>query len=107
MVGCRDLCPGGAGRGSGMTAIAMQREPAARRGARITAVDLTVRHSNGAIGLDDVNLTIEPGQLTAVIGPSGAGKSTLLDALAGITPVPTEAVTFYGVGGSGEDAAVG
>jgi ABC-type multidrug transport system ATPase subunit len=81
--------------------------PAVARGARITAVDLTVRHSNGAIGLDDVNLTIEPGQLTAVIGPSGAGKSTLLAALAGITPIPTEGVTFYSVGGSGENAAVG
>src|SRR4051794_16436364 len=106
MVGCRDLCPGGAGRGSGMTAIAMQREPAARRGARIRAVDLTVRHSNGAIGLDGVNLTIEPGQLTAVIGPSGAGKSTLLAALAGIGPPPEGTVTFHGDGRAGHDNAI-
>src|SRR3954469_14927359 len=107
MVGCRDLCPGGAGRGSGMTAIAMQREPAARSGARIKAVDLTVRHSNGAIGLDGVNLTIEPGQLTAVIGPSGAGKSTLLAALAGIGPPPEGTVTFHGAGRDGQDNGIG
>jgi lipoprotein-releasing system ATP-binding protein len=28
--------------------------------------------------LKDINLTVEPGKLTALIGPSGAGKSTLL-----------------------------
>ena len=27
--------------------------------------------------LHDIDLTIEPGQLVAIVGPSGAGKSTL------------------------------
>ena len=31
--------------------------------------------------LKDINVTLEEGQITAVIGPSGAGKSTLLKAL--------------------------
>lgn len=33
--------------------------------------------------LEDIQLAIHPGQLTAVLGPNGAGKSTLLRLLAG------------------------
>ncbi len=39
------------------------------------------------IALSDVNLTIERGQLTAIMGPSGSGKSTLMHCLAALDEV--------------------
>ncbi|BAJ75342.1 ABC-type Mn/Zn transport systems, ATPase component [Microbacterium testaceum StLB037] len=37
----------------------------------------------GTRAVDDVDLDIAPGVLTAIVGPNGAGKSTLLEVLAG------------------------
>lgn len=34
--------------------------------------------------LDDVNLTVETGQIISIVGPSGCGKSTLLRLIAGV-----------------------
>ncbi len=34
--------------------------------------------------LDDINVTLHPGELTCLIGPNGAGKSTLMRTLAGM-----------------------
>lgn len=36
------------------------------------------RHGNRTI-LDDINLTIRPGEMIGVVGPTGAGKSTLIN----------------------------
>lgn len=47
---------------------------------RLTA--LTKRFGSHA-ALDDVNITVRSGSLTAILGPSGSGKSTLLMAIAG------------------------
>ena len=46
--------------------------------------------------LDDVNLTLKPGQITGLLGPNGAGKSTLMKIMACFIPPTTGSVAVYG-----------
>jgi sulfate transport system ATP-binding protein len=46
--------------------------------------------------LDDVNLRVDDGALTALLGPSGSGKSTLLRVIAGLEQPDAGSVTIGG-----------
>lgn len=49
------------------------------------------------VALDDVDLAIPTGQLTALLGPSGGGKTTLLRIIAGLESADTGSVEIEGV----------
>jgi ATP-binding cassette subfamily B protein len=58
--------------------------------------EATLRHPNGARGLDGLDLELRRGARIALVGTSGAGKSSLLRALAGIYPADRMRIVIDG-----------
>jgi putative ABC transport system ATP-binding protein len=58
---------------------------------------LSKRYGDGPPALDDLTLTVQPGEAVAVLGPSGSGKSTLLNLIAGLDRPSDGTVTVDGV----------
>ena len=50
---------------------------------RVRKLVVKIDHS---VILNDISLSIQPGETIALLGPNGAGKSTLIKAIAGILP---------------------
>jgi len=57
--------------------------PAADATAAVCIRGLEVVYSNGAHALNGIDLTVQPGDITAIVGRNGAGKSTLLRSMTG------------------------
>jgi ATP-binding cassette subfamily B protein len=51
---------------------------------RLELKDFAAVHEDGTVAVQDLDLSVERGQLVLVVGPVGSGKSSLLRALAGI-----------------------
>lgn len=70
-----DLCAGTAPTPSRPEQVPLQ---------RLTLRGFTAVHEDGTIGVEDVDLDVEAGELVLLLGQIGAGKSSLLRALAGL-----------------------
>jgi ABC-2 type transport system ATP-binding protein len=54
-------------------------------------------HGTPVVAVDDVDLTIHPGEIVAFLGPNGAGKTTTVDMLLGLTSPDAGTVEVYGL----------
>ena len=66
------------------------------RGVRIDVYGLRKVIRGGRSLLQDISLSILPGEFVAIVGGSGAGKSTLMDAMSGVRPATAGAVLYNG-----------
>ncbi len=62
----------------------------------ILEVDKVSVSFDGFRALDELTLTLEPGELRCLVGPNGAGKTTLMDVITGKTRPDSGAVRFAG-----------
>ena len=57
--------------------------------------DVTV-HFGGIVALEEVSLTVRPGEVVGIIGPNGAGKTTLFNVVCGFVRPTTGTVRLDG-----------
>jgi polar amino acid transport system ATP-binding protein len=62
----------------------------------VEIANVTKRYGDLTV-LDDVSLTIESGEIIAIIGRSGSGKSTLLRCINGLEPIQAGSIRVDGV----------
>ncbi len=54
------------------------------------------RRFGGLKAVDEVNLSIVPGEIVGLIGPNGAGKTTLINTITGVHPATGGRIVFEG-----------
>ena len=63
---------------------------------RPIAVEAVTRRFGPTVALDDVSLTVDPGELVGLLGPNGAGKTTLLSLVEGLRRPDRGTVRLFG-----------
>ncbi len=61
----------------------------------ILRVDSVTKNFGGLRALDDVSLSLEPGEILGLIGPNGSGKTTLINVISGTYPPSKGQVSFF------------
>jgi ABC-type lipoprotein export system ATPase subunit len=82
-----------------LTRPQVQVEPPRAPAAIVRAISVVKTYDTGKVrvaGLRGVDLTVQPGEMVAVMGPSGCGKTTLLNCLSGLDEIDDGEIVIEG-----------
>lgn len=82
-------------------------EAEAERGIGIRLKDILFSYEKGDTVLKDINLTVNPGEIVALMGHSGCGKTTLLRIILGIVTLQNGTAELFTVSGKSEPFGAG
>lgn len=62
----------------------------------IVEVRNLIKRYGNKLAVDNMNLTIEEGEVIGLLGPNGAGKTTLINSIIGITEIQSGEINIFG-----------